>query len=153
MRRWRHVLLAIVLGLAGITLAGCTAARNDLGTHVSSCFRVLPAARAAAGTGATFDGVLLLTGNNVIKAVSGVPQVGPPAPVLLMDVAHRATCLVAFKGTFTLSSVSNGWTPAAGPYLRAIVVMRQSNGHLVATVLLRRLPRALHFSRGLPFGR
>ena len=143
MKRWPSILLALVL--AAIAMAGCTAARNGLGTHASSCFRVLPAAQAAAGTSARFDGVRLLPGAALIRTVSDVAKGRPGLPEHLQEVSHQATCLVAFRGTFSLSSVSRGWSPAPGPYPNAIVVMRQSSGDLVATVLLRRLPRAIGF--------
>jgi hypothetical protein len=145
MKRRRSILLVLALGLAAIAMTGCTAARNGLGTHVSSCFRVLPAAQAAAGTSATFDGVRLLPGDALIRTVSDVTKGRPALPDHLTDVSHEATCLVAFRGAFSLASVSRGWAPAPGPYVDAIVVMRQSSGDLVATVLLRRLPRAIRF--------
>jgi hypothetical protein len=60
---------------------------------------------------------------------------------------------VAFRGRFSLSSVSRGWAPMPGPYRDAIVVVRQSNSDLVATVLFRRLPRAISFFETTAFVR
>jgi hypothetical protein len=54
-------------------------------------------------------------------------------------------CLVAFGGTFRLATATRGWAPAPGPYRNAIVVVRQSTGKVVATVLFGRLPRGIHF--------
>lgn len=147
--------IALVLALATTTLTSCTAARNGLGTRVSSCFRLLPEAHAAAGTSSKFAGVQSLPGGDLIKAISREPHQGPlPAPpAALAEVAHQATCLVAFRGRFTLSSVSHGWAPMAGPYLNAVVVVRQSNADLVATVLFRRLPRSIPFFETTAFVR
>jgi predicted small secreted protein len=155
MRFWRRVLLVLALLLAGTSLASCTAARNGLGTDVSQCFRVLPAARAAAGTSSKFDGVRSLQAGALLRAVSAASDQGrPPAPpARLAAVAHASSCLVAFRGTFRLAGVTHGWAPAPGPYLNAIVVVRQSNGDLVATVLFRRLPRGIRFFRGTAFTR
>jgi hypothetical protein len=89
-----------------------------------------------------------------MAAITGERHNGsPPPPASLAAVSHQATCLVAFSGTFGLSSVSHGWAPTAGPYLDAIVVVRQSDSDLVATVLFRRLPRAIRFFETTAFVR
>jgi len=138
--------LLVLLGLGCTGLAGCTAARNGLGTHVSLCFRVLPEAQAAVGKSSRFAGVLSVPGGVLTAAIAHQqPNGPPPAPAPLAAVSHKATCLVAFRGTFSLSGVRHGWAPFAGPYLNAIVVVLQSNSELVATVLVHRLPRVLAF--------
>ena len=48
MRRMRWTVAAVALGVAmSVATAGCTAARNTLGTSASRCFRSLPAANDA----------------------------------------------------------------------------------------------------------
>jgi hypothetical protein len=153
MRFWRRVVLVLALVLGGAAMSGCTAARNGLGTDVSQCFRVLPAARAAAGASSKFEGVRSLQPGALLRAVNSAPHHGrlPVPPAGLAASAHTSSCLVAFRGTFRLGDVTRGWAPAPGPYLNAIVVVRQSNGNLVATVLFRRLPRGIGFFHGTAF--
>jgi hypothetical protein len=155
MSRRRSLALALALALAATTFAGCTSARNSLGTRVSSCFRVLPEARAAAGASATFDGVRSLSGAELLTAISEAPHNSPPSapPVVLTAATRLSTCLVAFEGRFSLSSVSRGWAPQPGPYMNAIVVIRQTSGDVVATVLFRRFPRSIRFFHGSDFVR
>jgi hypothetical protein len=142
--------LVLVLGLASTTLTACTAARNGLGTRASSCFRVLPEARAAAGKHSRFDGVLSTSAAVLVKAISNEPHIGPPPvpPAPLAAVSHETTCLVRFLGSFSLSTVLRGWAPGPGPYWNAIVVVRQPTAALVATVLFRRIPPSIRFSDG-----
>jgi hypothetical protein len=149
------IVLLLVLALGCTTLEGCTAARNGLGTHVSLCFRFLPEAHAAAGASSRFAGVRSLSGGALVAAIAREAHTGPTPtpPALLVAVTHEATCLVAFRGRFSLSSVSDGWAPMPGPYRNAIVVVRQSNSDIVATVLLRRLPRAIPFFETTAFVR
>ena len=61
-----------------------------------------------------------------------------------------ATCLVAFTGRFTASNVERGWAPKATPGRIAIVVIRQRNLALVATVVLGRIPPRLVFAHVFP---
>jgi hypothetical protein len=149
--RRRAVLgLVLGLGLASTTLTGCTAARNGLGTHASSCFRILPEAHAAAGKNSRFDGVLSTSAVVLVEAVGREPHSGPPPvpPAPLAATSHEMTCLVRFRGVFSLSTVSRGWAPGPGPYWNAIVVVRQPTADVVATVLFRRIPLSIRFSDG-----
>jgi hypothetical protein len=148
--RYRAVVtFVLAVGVASTMLTGCTAARNGLGTRASSCFRVLPEAHAAAGLSSTFDGVLSASPVVLVKAVRHESHGPPPvSPAVLVQDSHETTCLVAFRGTFRLSRVTRGWAPGPGPYRRAVVVVRQSNAALLATVLFHRLPRTMRFSDG-----
>jgi hypothetical protein len=71
-------------------------------------------------------------------------------PDALADASRVATCLVAFTGHFTASSVERGWAPNGGSGRIAIVVVRQSNSVLLATVVLSHIPRRLVFAHVFP---
>ena len=71
-------------------------------------------------------------------------------PDALTDAAKVATCLVVFTGRFTASEVKDGWAPSGGPGRIAIVVVRQSDLVLVATVVLGRIPPRLVFAHVFP---
>lgn len=147
--------LAITLALAGFGSSGCTTARNILGTRISPCFRVLPEAGQAVQLGNSrvkappILGVQWLATSDLVKAVELTR--GTPPPASLAAVGHQATCAVAFRGRFHPGDVLAPWTPGPGPYKVAIVVVRQSDAHVISTVLLRRTPKSLHFSRGFAF--
>ncbi|MGA2208152.1 MAG: hypothetical protein ABSH30_00800 [Acidimicrobiales bacterium] len=143
--------LAVVLALMGMALAGCTAARNGLGTHDSQCFRVLPEARAAVGRSADFSGVRALPGNDLVKAIQDLRSTHGTPPDALMDIAPQTTCLVAYRGRFTVGTVSQGWAAEPGPYRAAVVVMGLSNDKVVATVLFRTVPHSIEFLHRLAF--
>ena len=146
--RLSAALLAAALTVAGVTLGGCTAARNSLDTGVSRCFRVLPVARADVGSSGLFLGVLWSPGKAVVDAVSKELQGAPPAPPVppaLVAAENHMTCLVAFKGSFAASQVQDGWAPLPGPALTAVVVVRQSDAQILATVLFHRIPGQLDF--------
>jgi hypothetical protein len=139
------------IALMGTALAGCTSARNGLGTHDSLCFRVLPEARAAVGRSADFSGVRALPGSDLVKAIESLRSTHGTPPDALMDVAHQTTCLVAYGGGFTVAGVSQGWAAEAGPYRAAVVVMGLSDDKVVATVLFRTVPHSIEFLHRLAF--
>jgi hypothetical protein len=136
--------LAALLALTGL-LGGCTASRNALGTHDSACFRVLPEALAAVHDHGHFAGERYLPPKALIVELHHVA-----IPDALTDAAKVATCLVAFTGRFTASEVKDGWAPSGGPGRIAIVVVRQSDLVLVATVVLGRIPPRLVFAHVFP---
>jgi hypothetical protein len=133
-----------VFVLAG-SLGGCTASRNGLGTHDSVCFRVYPQAVAAVRHQGRFAGIRYLPPRTLILDMPGVA-----VPDELTDAARVATCLVAFKGHFNVSSVEQGWAPEQPVGRIAIVVVRQRDSALVATVVLSRLPPRLVFAHVFP---
>lgn len=137
------------LVLAGM-LAGCTSARNTLGTHDSLCFRVLPAARRAVGTHPSFSGVRYLPAGQLVGAVHRARRQGVKVPEALADVARLPTCLVSYKGRFVLASVSKGWAPLPGPYLYAVVVIQQQTDTVVGTVLFHSVPLRFEHVFGFP---
>jgi len=130
--------------LAG-SLAGCTASRNGLGTHDSVCFRVIPKAVAAVEGHGHFAGVRYLPPRTLFLDMPGVSE-----PDSLSDVARVATCLVAFKGHFTVATVKRGWAPQGGAGRIAIVIVRQRDSALLATVILVRVPARLVFAHVFP---
>ncbi|HXY43267.1 MAG TPA: hypothetical protein VEH29_03695 [Acidimicrobiales bacterium] len=148
-RRLLAVAAVLVAGtLGGSALGGCAVARNELGTHTSLCFRVLPEAKAAVGKRAIFAGVVSTSGDTVVRAVERMRN-HRPLPLSLRDVKHDATCLVAYRGEFTVARVERGWAPVPGPYRAAIVVVRPAKERVVMTVLFRKLPRSINFHHGL----
>jgi hypothetical protein len=136
------VVLAVTL--AGAGLAGC--AHNALNTHDSACFRLIPEGRSSVGPKADFAGVRLLTGGTLVQAVSVMVGGHPPVPVLLNARKRQDACLVAFRGRFSPAEVIRPWTPAAGPYSYAVVVVEEKDGRVVATLLARRLPHKIGFA-------
>jgi len=135
--------IAAVVVLA-VLPAGCTAARNSLSTHDSLCFRVYPEALAAVHRHGRFAGARYLPPRALIL------EIHHAVPEALLDVSRVATCLVAFKGHFTATGVEKGWAPSAGPGQIAIVVVRQRDSRVLATVVLARIPPRLVFAHVFP---
>jgi hypothetical protein len=137
--RW-SIAFAVV---AGASLTSCTSVHNSLGTHDSACFRVLPTADHAVGGQGAYRGVRLAPANTLVKDIHTQKQDKPGAtvPPALVAAEKVPTCLVEYKGTFTLASLVDGWSPSGattGTYV--VVVVRQRDETLVAAVLLRREP-------------
>jgi len=147
---WSHmkaklvVVFVAVVAVAGL-LGGCTASRNGLSTHDSFCFRVLPEAEAAVHRHGRFAGERYLAPRALIVEIHGVV-----VPDALEDASRVATCLVAFTGRFTASSVERGWAPSGRAGRIAIVVVQQRDLKLLATVVLGRIPPRLVFARVFP---
>ncbi len=138
------VALAAVVTVIGL-LAGCTAARNVLGTRESACFRVYPEALAAVHAHGRFAGERYLPPRALIIELHDVV-----VPTALKDASRVATCLVAFTGRFTTTNVERGWSPSGEAGRIAIVVVRQHDLVLLATVVLGRIPPRLVFARVFP---
>ena len=138
------VAFVTIVMLTGM-LGGCTAARNGLGTRDSACFRVYPEARAAVHGHGRFAGERYLPPRALIIELHDVV-----VPIALKDASRVATCLVAFTGRFTTSNVEKGWSPSGTAGRIAIVVVRQHNLELLATVVLGRVPPRLVFARVFP---
>jgi hypothetical protein len=136
--------LTAVVVLAGL-LAGCTASRNALGTRDSACFRVLPEALAAVHDHGHLAGERYLAPKALIVELRHVA-----VPDALSDASKVATCLVAFTGHYTAGDVERGWAPRGQKGQIAIVVIRQSDLVLLATVVLGRIPPRLIFAHVFP---
>jgi len=137
--------VVLALGAGGSSLAGCALARNSLGTGSSPCFRVLPEAHASVGRLAIFEGVRKLPGSALVKAVDRSKHHRRP-PASLTAVARDTTCLVAYRGHFSLAGVKRGWAAMPGPYRAAVVVVRLSDRVVVVTVLFASIPSSIKFS-------
>jgi hypothetical protein len=133
-RRWAGRVAGCAL-LTGV-LAGCTAARTNLGTSDSSCYLALPTATKAIGSHGRLHGVQRFTLSALRKK----------APHLLDDLGTTApgsetVCLIAFTGKFTAASVSDPRGRSSGKL--AVVVSTTPGNHLLGTVIFTNAP--LHF--------
>lgn len=129
----RRLGAAVVVVTVAVSLAGCTAARNNLGTDDSGCYVTLPAAvRAVHGTG-HLAGVRLEAVKSLRRRAPRVYAIAT-APGLHV----RQVCLVAFHGRFRAGRVER---PRGKPYGRlAVVVLEYPDSRLLGTVLLVRAP-------------
>jgi hypothetical protein len=139
-RAWKRCIGAVVAcALVGTALAGCTAARSNLGTSDSSCYAALPAATKAVHSHGRLYGVHRFT----------LSELRQQAPHLLHELATKepgseSICVVAFQGNFTAGSVSDPHGRASGRL--AVVVTTAPKNHLLGTVIFRRTPlRFGHF--------
>lgn len=143
---------ALLLAVTGV--AGCTSVHNALGTHDSPCFRVLPAASRAVGGKGRYQGVRFAAADTLLTGIRREePTTGTvtPPPAGMKVAEHSAVCLVEYKGSYELHALQNGWSPSGatkGSY--AVVIVKQSNNEVLATVLLRHNP--IRFARQFPPG-
>jgi hypothetical protein len=132
--------VALVLGLSlSGALAGCTSARDTLGTSVSPCFKALAVASEAVHDRGTFEGVRLVS----------ITSLGHTARLRLSARAGpsvHSVCVVSYKGTFRLDQVEKpvGRVPAGGVGRYAIVVVSKPQDKLIGTLV--RLTQPLRFS-------
>jgi hypothetical protein len=127
-------LVLMVLAAAG-GLAGCTSARNTLGTPVNACYQALPVAAAAVHHRGHFAGVVLL-GRRALRSDRRVGAV-------LTDIGGslpRSVCVVSFHGRFAAGDVERpiGTSVANGRW--ALVLVALPSKDLVGTVVSRRPP-------------
>ena len=141
----RAVALSVALVLSAALVSGCTASRNGLSTHDSVCFRVYPEAYAAVYHHGRFAGTRYLGPRALVVELRHVV-----VPDAISDAFKMATCLVAFTGHFSVSTVEKGWAPGGGPGRIAIVIIRQRDLSLVSTVVLGRIPPRLVFAHVFP---
>jgi hypothetical protein len=130
----RSVRLAVAT-LTVFLLAGCTAARNSLGTSDSSCYLALPSATRAVGSHSKFVGVHNFT-------LSSLRQKDPKLFDTLVGVraTSQRVCIIEFAGSFTQASVNK---PLGRPSGRlAVVVVEAPSNHLVGTVIFHHPPLA-----------
>lgn len=147
-RRGARVAVLAGILLPTFVLASCSSVRSALAPHDSACFRVLPTAARAVGAKGVYQGVRYVPPDGLLTGIQR-QHLGPPAtpvPPALRQSVHESVCLVEYKGTYTPASVTAGWAPmgdVSDPY--AVVVVKQSNDEVLATVLVRREP--LRFAR------
>jgi hypothetical protein len=117
-------------------LAGCTSARNSLGTSDSSCYLALPTATSAVRAHGRLLGVHLFD-QKVLRQRA-------PHLFTALDTTYHASqrvCVVAYSGNFTRHSVSAPRGRSSGRL--AVVVATTPANHLLGTVIFARPP--LHF--------
>lgn len=140
-RRGRVVLLVVALV---VTLGGCTAARNTLGTNSSPCFDALAVAETAVHHHGSFAGVRLISLASFGRAVHLGADILADAGPGVHDV-----CAVSYRGTFTVGKVARplGPPPKGGVGHYAVVVVAKPQNRLVGTVV--RLKEPLRFEHAV----
>ncbi|HTZ08958.1 MAG TPA: hypothetical protein VMB72_07790 [Acidimicrobiales bacterium] len=141
-RRFAAVTATLVLGAAA--LAGCTVARNTLGTSSSPCYRALPVAADAVHRRGSFVGVRLVSASELTKLnhLRTVIEARSSTPV-------KNICVVGYKGRFRPDQVAKpaGPVPDSGVGHFAVVVVTTPQNTLLATVVLAKEPlRFLHLA-------
>ncbi len=132
----RRCFLALLIALAAGTLAaGCASPRNALGTRASSCFKSIPVARRAVHDAGRFGGVRYIGSRALARFLerSLAPAGGVPRWAVQ---AGAGLCVVSFSGRFSAASVERGVPSGARGDRLALVVVRTSDQHLIATILL-----------------
>lgn len=126
--------LALFGALAG---AGCTAARNTLGTSSSPCFRAVAVATDAVHDHGTLAGVRLLGTRDLEKH----PRLGS---ALASRAGHavKTVCAVAFTGQFRRTEVREpiDTGPSSGVGTIAVVLVSYPQDQLYGTLVLSRVP-------------
>jgi hypothetical protein len=132
--------------LGAATLAGCTSARNTLGTNSSLCYRALAVARDAVHNKGQFAGVRLVK----VSALTHYPHLRSELTAR-SGTPPRDVCLVSYRGRFRLDQVDRpaGSVPAGGVGRFAVVAVSVPRNALMATVVLEREPvRFRHYEFG-----
>ncbi len=129
----RPLLVAGALLAGAASLAGCAAARNELGTANSACYVDLPAAIHAVHHHGRLEGVRLVS----------VASLRRHAPRLYAAAQARSTrpsdvCLVAFSGRFRAAGVARPIGDSAGHL--AVVELGYPHRRLLATLLVSHAP-------------
>ncbi len=139
MRAWSRAGARIVASLLAATVvAGCTTARSDLGSSVSSCYHALPTANEALhGKGHLLEVQQLTMAALQRQAPSVYQDLGSAT------ASTKRICVIAFSGTFDSSSVSLPKGHPAGHL--AVVVSTTPDNTLLGTVIFPRPP--LRFGR------
>ena len=134
MRARRNGLAA---GLVASVLAGCGAPHPGLSNgSVSACYRAIPAARTA-----VHDKNAYLIGVHRVAVDTVRGKLPAAAADELTKENDSVVCVVAFKGNFAAGQVDTAPSGESGSY--AIVLVSSRRLHLVAAVVLTKLPRSL----------
>ena len=139
-RRGGPAVVLMICVLVATVLAGCTSARDTLGTNASPCFDALPVAHDAVHGQGTFAGVRLVSLSSLSADVHLQPYLSELTKAKVHDV-----CVVSYRGTFTTDDVKKpvGRPPTGGVGHYAIVIVSKPQGRLVGTVV--RLTQPLRF--------
>ncbi len=138
------------VALGSLAVAGCTSARDTLGTNSSPCFKALALGADAVHDRGKFAGVRLLSAQTIKK----IPRVDDVLSERSSTRLHNV-CAVAYSGTFRRSQVERpaGRVPASGVGHFAIVVVSTPQNVLLATFVLEKEPvRFRHLALGVPHG-
>ena len=144
----RRLLLVAIVALGSSWLAGCTAARDTLGTNSSPCFHALALAADAVHDRGKFAGVRLVSEAALSKThhLQSVLKMRSTTPL------HNV-CLVAYNGEYRPSQVMKaaGKVPSSGVGHFAIVAVSSPQNKLLATFVLGKEPvRFRHLALGAP---
>ena len=123
----------VSMAMAAALMAGCTTARNDLGTSDSSCYIALPAAARAVGSHGRLIGVHLSTLGALRRQTPGLFDALPDK-----HATSQRICTVAFMGSFTSTAVSKPAGRSSGTV--AVVVSTFPSNALIGTVIADRPP-------------
>jgi len=123
----------VAVTLAVCLLAGCTSARNSLGTSDSSCYLALPSATRAVGPHSKFIGVHQFTLSSLRQKV----------PVLFDALTaakptSQRVCIIEFGGSFTRASVQKPLGKSSGRL--AVVISEAPSNHLLGTIIFHHPP-------------
>ena len=147
-RRWRRCSVLAVFVVGSSWLAGCTAARDTLGTNSSPCFHALALGADAVHDRGKFAGVRLVSDTTLAKIhrVEAIVKQRSSTPL------HNV-CLVEYRGDYRPSQVRRfaGKAPSSGVGHYAIVVVSTPQNVLLATFVLEKEPvRFHHLALGRP---
>ncbi|HXQ74914.1 MAG TPA: hypothetical protein VN791_00360 [Acidimicrobiales bacterium] len=134
---------AVVLALCSLVAtvsAGCTSARNTLGTNASPCFEALAIGEDAVHGRGSFAGVRPVS----LTALGADVHLRAELSRRFGTRVH-GVCVVSYKGTFTVDQVERplGPAPPGGLGHYAIVIVSEPQNELVGTVV--RLTQPLRF--------
>jgi len=115
-------------------LSSCGAARNSLGTSASSCYRALPAARAAVHQRGRLLGV---------RRVS-TAQLRHSFPRLPAGAGSTSMCVIAFHGPYGRGTVEHSVPVPAAAGTYAVVAVDSRSPHKVSAFVVNRLPFRFH---------
>jgi hypothetical protein len=123
----------VTVTLALCLLAGCTSARNSLGTSDSSCYLALPSASHAVGPHSKFIGVHQFTLSSLRQKEPGLFD-----SLAALKPTSQRVCIIEFVGSFTQASVQKPLGKSSGRL--AVVVLEAPSNHLLGTVIFHHPP-------------
>lgn len=141
----RLLAAAIALAAGGAVLAGCTSTHDVLGSGASPCFKAVAVARLALHRTGRFSGVRPLAGTALGPALDSYQ---PGSAGGLAFGPRTALCLVAYRGSYDASRLEHVLRPGPSSATLAVVIVRQRDEQVVATILVDHPARSL--ARVLP---
>jgi hypothetical protein len=135
-RRHSGLASALTVVAAGVALTGCATVKAGLGPKDQVCFSSIPAAKAVVGPKAQFAGVRFVSPHDLLEAVRGpnLQDLGPPDA--LQDFGRHGACLVGYRGALGTKVIAHAWRPVPGPVRFLVVVVRQSDHHVLGVIAL-----------------